>query len=111
METRSASSLLRSAKARERLCFVLAMTTLSLVSGGTSVVQQGKRRFVAPHWLRGTSYLKIGWPWVIYALSRGYVLITSVYVSRESDPEPAVASKKQAQRRQERFIFAYQDVA
>jgi len=106
-----ASSLLRSAKARERLCFVLAMTTLSLVSGGTSVVQQGKRRFVAPHWLRGTSYLKIGWPWVIYALSRGYVLITSVYVSRESDPEPAVASKKQAQRRQERFIFAYQDVA
>ena len=53
------SSRLRSAKALERLCFVLAMTTLYLVSLGTSVVQQGKRRFVDPHWLRGTSYLKV----------------------------------------------------
>lgn len=105
------SSRLRSAKALERLCVVLAMTTLSLVSVGTSVVQQGKRRFVDPHWFRGTSYLKIGWKWVSYALSRGYALITSVYVSSESDPEPAVASKKQAQQRQEQFVFAYQDVA
>jgi hypothetical protein len=105
------SSRLRSAKALERLCFVLAMTTLYLVSLGTSVVQQGKRRFVDPHWFRGTSYLKIGWKWVSYALSRGYALITSVYLSSESDPEPAVASKKQAQQRQDRFVFAYQDVA
>ena len=105
------SSLIRSAKALERLCFVLAMTTLYLVSVGTSVVQQGKRRFVDPHWFRGTSYLKIGWKWVSYALSRGYALITSVYLSSESDPEPAVASKKQAQHRQDRFVFEYQDVA
>jgi len=105
------SSLLRSAKALERLCFVLAMTTLYLVSVGTSVVQQGKRRFVDPHWFRGTSSLKIGWKWVSYALSRGYTLITSVSLSSESDPEPAIASKKQAQQRQERFIFAYQEVA
>jgi len=40
-----------------------------------------------------------------------YELITSVYLSSESDPEPAVASKKQAQQRQDRFVFAYQDVA
>jgi hypothetical protein len=32
---------------------VLAMTTLYLVSVGTSVVQQGKRRLVDPHWFRG----------------------------------------------------------
>jgi hypothetical protein len=105
------SSLIRSAKALERLCFVLAVTTLYLVSLGTSVVKQGKRRFVDPHWFRGTSYLKIGWKWVSYALSRGYELIASVYLSSESDPEPAIASKKQAQRRQDRFVFEYQDAA
>jgi hypothetical protein len=105
------SSLLRPAKTLERLCFVLAMTTLYLVSLGTSVVQQGKRRFVDPHWFRGTSYLKIGWKWVGYALSRGYALLTSVSLSSESDPEPAIASKKQAQQRQDRFVFAYQEVA
>jgi Transposase DDE domain len=105
------SSLIRSPKALERLCFVLAMTTLYLVSVGTAVVQQGKRRFVDPHWFRGASYLKIGWKWVSYALSRGYELISSVYLSSESDPEPAIASRKQAQQRQDRFVFEYQNVA
>jgi hypothetical protein len=105
------SSLIRSAKALERLCFVLAMTTLYLVSLGTSVVKQGKRRCVDPHWFRGTSYLKIGWKWVSYALSRGYELIATVSLSSERDPEPAIASKKQAQQRQARFVFAYQDAA
>ena len=51
------SSLMRSAKALERWCFVLAMTTLYLVSGGTDVVKRGKRRFVDAHWFRGSSYL------------------------------------------------------
>ena len=105
------SSLLRSAKALERLCLVLAMTTLYLVSQGTAVVQRGKRRLVDPHWSRGTSYLKIGWKWVSYALSRGYELISSVYLSSECDPEPAIASKKQEQRRQSRFAFEYQHAA
>jgi Transposase DDE domain len=106
------SSLIRSAKALERLCFVLAMTTLYLVSVGTSVVQKGHRRLVDPHWFRGASYLKIGWNWVHYALNRGYELITSVYLSGELDPEPAMASKKQDEkRRQARFVFAYQEAA
>ena len=105
------SSLIRSANALERLCVVLAMTTLYLVSQGTSVVQRGKRRLVDPHWFRGTSYLKIGWKWVSYALSRGYELLTSVYLSSECDSEPAIACKKQEQRRQCRFAFEYQNVA
>lgn len=106
------SSLIRSAKALERLCLVLAMTTLYLVSVGTSVVQKGQRRLVDPHWFRGASYLKIGWHWVQYALNRGYELITSVYLSGEPDPEPAMASKKQDEkRRQARFVFAYQEAA
>ena len=105
------SSLLRSAKALERLCFVLAMTTLYLVSVGTAVVQQGKRRLVDPHWFRGLSYLKIGWKWVSYALSRGYELISSVYLSSACDPEPAMASKKQDRLRQYRFVFEQQEAA
>jgi len=105
-------SLIRSAAALERLCFVLAITTLYLVSVGTSVVQQGKRRIVDPHWFRGASYLKIGWHWVKYALTRCYELITTVYLSSEPDPEPAMASKKQdVQRRQSRFVFEYQEAA
>jgi hypothetical protein len=64
------SSLMRSATALERLCFVLAMPTLSLVSVGTDVVKRGKRRFVDAHWCRGSSYVKIGWQWVGSALSR-----------------------------------------
>jgi len=83
-----------------------------LVSVGTSVVQQGKRRLVDPHWFRGASYLKIGWHWVQYALTRCYALITTVYLSSEPDPELAMASKKQdAKRRQSRFVFAYEEAA
>jgi hypothetical protein len=105
------SSLIRSAKALERLCFVLAMTTLYLVSVGTDVVKRGKRRLVDPHWFRGSSYLKIGWKWVSYALHRCYALIASLSLSSEPDPEPAMASIKQAQKRQQRFEFEYEEVA
>lgn len=105
-------SMIRCAEALERLCLVLAITTLYLVSLGTSVVQRGKRRVVDPHWFRGASYLKIGWHWVTYALIRGYELYTTVYLSSEADPEPAMASKKQdATRRQSRFVFEYQEAA
>jgi Transposase DDE domain len=105
-------SLIRSAAALDRLCLVLAITTLYLVSLGTSVVQRGQRRVVDPHWFRGASYLKIGWHWVTYALIRGYELYTTVFLSSEADPEPAMASKKQeAARRQSRFVFEYQEAA
>ena len=90
------SSLIRSAKALERLCFVLAMTTLYLVSVGTSVVQQGKRRLVDPHWFRGIELLE---DWLeVGELCPEPRLCTdsSVYLSSECDPEPAMASKKQA---------------
>lgn len=92
------SSLIRSSGALARLCFVLAVTTLYLVSQGTEVVKQGKRRWVDPHWFRGNSYLKIGWNWVKYALSKGYELITKLHLSAEPDPEPAIASKSQYQK-------------
>jgi hypothetical protein len=72
------SSRMRSSRALERWCCVRAMSTVSLVSQGTAVVHHGKRRFVDPHWFRGESSVKIGWKWVIYALSRGYALLSTV---------------------------------
>ena len=106
------SSLMRSAEALERLCLVLAVTTLYLVSRGTFVVKHGKRRLVDPHWFRGLSYLKIGWNWVTYALIRGYELLTTADLSSDPESDPAIASKKQdAKRRQFRFVFQWQEAA
>ena len=106
------SSRIRSAQALPRLCLVLAMTTLYLVSQGTEVVKQGRRRLVDPHWFRGQSYLKIGWNWVKLALVRGYDLITRVHLSSAYDPEPAMASKRQYQQYcQSRFAFELPDAA
>jgi hypothetical protein len=106
------SSLIRSTQALTRLCVVLAITTLSLVSQGTEVVKQGNRRLVDPHWFRGQSYLKIGWHWVKLALSRGYALITRLHLSGARDPEPAMASRRQYQRCcQTRFSFKTPEAA
>ena len=106
------SSMIRSAPALTRLCLVLAMTTLYLVSQGVEVVKQGKRRWVDPHWFRDQSYLKIGWNWVKLALSRGMDLITTLHLSSDCDPEPAMASKRQYQQFcQTRFAFEFQDAA
>jgi hypothetical protein len=98
------SSLIRSAKALARLGLVLALTPLSLVSQGTDVMKHGQRRWVDPHWFRGQSSLKIGWKWVERALSRGDDLITRLPLSAEADPEPAMASRRQAQTRPRRGI-------
>ncbi|MBU0495868.1 MAG: transposase [Chloroflexi bacterium] len=89
------ASLIRSAQALTRLCMVLALTTLYLVAQGTAVVAEGKRRWVDPHWFRGSSYLKIGWQWVKAALAQGYALLTHVRLPGGPDPEPARASKQQ----------------
>ena len=64
---------------------MLAMTTLYLVSVGTSVVKKGHRRLGDPHWFRGSSSLKIGGNWVNYALNSAYELITAAYLSGEPD--------------------------
>jgi GNAT superfamily N-acetyltransferase len=106
------SSLMRSAEALTRLCVVLAVTTLYLVAQGTEVVNQGKRRWVDPHWFRGQSSVTIGWNGVKWALSRGWKLIPTLHLSSDGDPEPAMASKRQYQHEcQSRFAFEFQDAA
>ncbi len=101
-------SQIRSTEALERLLFVLAIATLFLVSQGVAVVESGKRRWVDPHWHRGSSYLKIGWKWVRQATTKGYALITRLVLSPQPDPEPAMASRKQAEKRKKKRIFSTQ---
>jgi hypothetical protein len=86
------SSLVRDAAALTRLCFVVAVATLYLVAQGTQVVAAQKRRWVDPHWLRGNSYLRIGWQWVKTALARGWELFATLHLSGTPDPEPCRAS-------------------
>jgi hypothetical protein len=106
------SSLIRSADALSRLCLVLAVATLFLVSQGTQVVQEKNRRCVDPHWFRGKSYLKIGWAWVKRSLTRGEPLQIGLALSPKPDPEPAMASRKQHQKRsQPRFLLELQKAA
>lgn len=86
------SSLVRDADALTRLCLVLAITTLYLLAQGTQVVRTNKRRWVDPHWLRGNSYLRIGWQWVKTALARGWTLFATLHLNGTPDPEPSRAS-------------------
>ncbi len=97
------SSCIRSADALHRLCFIIAVATLFLVSQGTEVVQQDKRRWVDPHWFRGNSYLKIGWNWIRHALGKGWDIISVFGLRGEPDPDPAKASQKQYIERLGRF--------
>ena len=98
-------SLIRDAIALSRLCFVLAVATLFLTLQGTAVVAAGKRRWVDPHWQRGSSYLKIGWNWVKGIAAKGWQLLEISCLSSAVDPDPAFASRWQSEQRQERLEF------
>ena len=92
-------SRIRSASELERLCMVLAIATLYLVSQGVEVVDKGERRSVDTHWFRGSSYLKIGWKWVKTALTNGWRLCCQLRLTGMPDPEPAIASLRSAGKR------------
>ena len=93
------NSLIRSSDALSRLCFILSMATLYLVSQGTQVVSDKKRRWVDPHWFRGNSYLRIGWQWIKSALVHGWALCTVLCLNGQPDPEPAIASLRQVNKK------------
>ncbi len=99
------SSEIRNAPALSRLCLVLAIATLYLTAQGTEVVTQGKRRFVDPHWFRGSSYFKIGWAWVKTALTQGWDLFETLFLSSKPDPDPAIASRKKDEQKRYRLEF------
>jgi hypothetical protein len=97
------SSLIREAQALTRLCLILAIGTLFLVSNGVGVVTLGLRRLVDSHWKRGLSYFKIGWRWIEYALTNNRFLLRFSWLDPAPDPEPVSASKVQDAR--PRVIF------
>lgn len=92
------SSQIEDSMALSRLCLLLATATLYLVSTGTAVVEMGKRHLVDTHWERGLSYLQIGWRWVKRALHLGQRLLSFIWLSSAPDPQPAIASCKQARK-------------
>ena len=93
------SSKVRSVCALSRLWFILALATLYVTAQGNQVVATGKRRWVDPHWFRGNSYFRIGREWVKAALYNGWQLIRSVRFCSNHDPDPAMASQRQHQKR------------
>jgi hypothetical protein len=97
--------MIRNSIALSRLCFVIALTTLFLTLQGTAVVAAGKRRWVDPHWQRGSSYLKIGWSWVKGIASKGWTLFPVGSLKSMLDPDPAFASRWEREQRQEHLEF------
>lgn len=95
-------SEIRSVPALSRLCLVMAVATLILTVQGQQVVAAGKRRWVDAHWQRGNSYLRMGWTWLKGTLHQGWCLFSTISLWGESDPDPAVASKKHNQKQLER---------
>jgi hypothetical protein len=93
-----------------RLWFILALATLDVSAQGQAVVDAGKRRWVDPHWFRGNSYFRIGWEWVKVSVLKGWKLIRAVSFRTNHDPEPVMASRKQAHQRRYRFEFQRQTV-
>ncbi len=95
-------SEIRSAPALSRLCWVITVATLLLTVQGQQGVAAGLRRWVDAHWQRGNSYLRIGWNWLKGVLHQGWRLFATISLQGGSDPDLAIASKKQAQKHLER---------
>jgi hypothetical protein len=60
------------------------------------VVATGKRRQVDSHWYRGNSYFRKSWNWVKGCLHQDWFLFPTIALQGGTDPDPAIASKKQA---------------
>jgi hypothetical protein len=90
------SSKLDDPKAIERLFLIVAVATLHFTSVGVGVVKLKERRWVDTHWDRGMSYLKIGWNWLRQQFRRRWPILTPFQLDPAPDPEPAVASRRQA---------------
>lgn len=106
-------SEIRDVPALSRLCMVMAVTSLLLTVQGQQVVAAGKRRWVDAHWSRGNSYFRIGWEWLKGCWHQNWHLFATLTLQGGADPEPAIASKKQAQQQLERefIVKSYQFAA
>ncbi len=89
---------LEDSMAISRLCLILAIATVYLVSTGMTVVTLGLRPVVDTHWRRGLSYLQIGWRWCKHALANQLRPHYFLWLPPNPDPEPAIACWKQFHR-------------
>jgi hypothetical protein len=87
---------LQTPEALERLFLILAIATLHCTSIGVGVVRAQVRRWVDTHWDRGLSYFKIGWRWVNQQYRNGWRAFRAFWLDPAPDPEPAIASRRQA---------------
>ena len=92
-------SQIRDAQMLERLCFVLAVATLYLTAQGLAVVEAGERQQVDTHWLRGNSYLRIGWDWIRRTAIVPRQLIAQVRFRGSFNTDPVLPSLKYIKRR------------
>lgn len=86
-------SHLRSAVKLERMVLIHAIAMLFSISEGTSVVENGLRRQVDPHWKRGISYLQIGLRSLSQALSRSKEFFKRILLIPGVDPDPVPLRK------------------
>jgi len=100
------ASQLDDAEAISRLFLVLAVATLHCTSVGVGVVKAKLRRWVDPHWDRGMSYLRIGWTWLRQQHRRGWRTFAPFTLDPAPDPEPAIASRRQAARPKRRWTVS-----
>jgi len=83
-------------EALERLFLILAIATLYCTSIGVGVVRAQVRGWVDTHWDRGLSYFKIGWRWLSQQYRNGWQAFRAFWLDPAPDPEPAMASRRQA---------------
>jgi len=81
-------SQLEDAASVSRLLLVVSVACLHLVSLGTFVVEREQRELVDPHWLRGLSYLQIGWRWLRRALYLELPVASLFRLNPGADPAP-----------------------
>jgi hypothetical protein len=86
---------------------------LLLTVQGQQVIATDKRRWVDAHWKRGNSYFRIGWNWFKGCLHQNWRLFPTVELQGGTDPQPAIASKKQARQqfKREFTVNSYQFAA
>ena len=101
-------SEIRDSRALSRLWFILALATLYVSAQGVAVVESGKRQMVDTHWFRGNSYFRIGLDWVKTSFIKGWAVIQSVRFTSNKDSEPAMASRKQHEKRLFQIEFQVQ---
>ena len=98
-------SQIRSVCDLSRLWFILAIATLFVTAQGVQVVADKQRRWVDTHWFRGNSYFRIGLDWIHAALLDGWRLVNRVLFESNTDPEPAMASRWQHEKRSFQLEF------